>query len=191
MSKVIAVDCDITIARSDDAWWNWMERVCSEADNNDDFKPSESTSQLKYDLTYYFRGSLGGRDGLDFWRGEYVYYYVDPIFGAVEQLKILHEAGYEIIVVSATKGNHTKSKWQFLQRHFPFVKGFISTKEKQYIKCDYFVDDRSDILNKVSDDVIKIRIDSPYKQSEELITGVEIVTWEEIKDYILENDNAG
>lgn len=189
MSKgIVAVDCDLTIARSDEAWWKWLCKVTGNTPMLQ-YLPLEDQTKLDYDLRTYFLSDLEkeDRDGYDFWRSTTVYDYVEPAVGSITALKELKEAGYEIIIVSATKGNHTKSKWQFLQRHFPFVDGFMATKEKRYARCDWFIDDRNDVLNRLGDNVGKIRIATPYTQSEELNSECHrLETWGEIKNLILQ-----
>ena len=187
MSKIIAVDCDNTIARSDDVWWEWMHRALGILG----FRGRPSLwPNAPYNLSEYFIEDFKSidRDPMDFWRSESTYDYVNPVQGSVKALKELHELGYKIVVVSQIKGNHNKNKWQWLQLHFPFIDGYISTKEKQFVKCDYFVDDRNNVLNSL-DGCKRIKISSPYTQSEELDSGIpDIAKWEDIKNFILKNE---
>jgi len=189
MSKVIAVDCDLTIAQSDVAWWDWMNSVCG---TNIPF-PSKTECILSYDLSDYFEAfNYHKRDLYSFWRSETAYDGVKPMKGAVEALQELSDSGFEIVVVSTVKGNHHKNKWQFLERNFPFIDGYIATKEKKYVRCDYFIDDRHDVLNRIQGP-IKICMDTPYTQLEftnDAVTtsGTPESIWSYILNYIMEKE---
>jgi len=159
---VIAIDVDLTVCAIDKLWWEWLCNVTNT------LKPFP-TEDVEYDLSNYFRKELGlnARDGLDFFRQEGVYDFAEPVTGCVEAIKELSEAGNTIIFVSAIKGNHHKSKYFFLNRHFgEHMDAFIATKEKNYVKCDVLIDDRNMFLNKV--DCLKIKYVTKYTQCEEL-----------------------
>jgi 5'(3')-deoxyribonucleotidase len=185
MSKIIAVDCDLTIAQSDIAWWDWLCRMCNTGIDRDEVLRAHN-GVLDYDLTWYFSPLISnlGIDGLGFWRGTNTYDHVSPVEGSIYYLEKLKELGFDIIVVSAIKGNHNKSKWQFLNKFFPFIDGYIATKEKHYVKCDYIIDDRNDVLNKMKD-CIRIKMATPYTQKEAIACdSIKLDSWEEIYSFI-------
>ena len=137
----ILVDCDLVLAASDIAWIVWLSSI---AKSNDKIHNLDYNDLLDYDITSYYKESLqeSGRDGYDFWRSTTLYDYVTPVSGAVGAVNKLASLGHEVVVVSSIKGNHAKSKYQFIARHFPSVNGIIFTKEKHYIDGDYIIDDR-------------------------------------------------
>jgi 5'(3')-deoxyribonucleotidase len=125
---------------------------------------------------------------MDFWRNEGVYDWVDPVNGSLDALmEIKRVIGCDIIAVSHCKGNHFKSKWQFLKRNFGnTIDGFIATKEKYYVACDILIDDRNSYLNKMPDGIGCIRFDTCYTQDEEPTRLMKVCKdWEEITEYLL------
>lgn len=187
MGKIIAVDADLVLAASDKAWWDWM---CKVTKCNAKF-PKED--KLEYDLSSYFKVFLETykRDAMDFWRGTTVYDFIDPVEGSVEAILDLYSIGFEIVVVSHVKGNSNKSKYQFIDRYFgKAISGYVATKEKHYINCDYVIDDRISNLNKFKEDTTCIRLETPYTQNEEPSRDIIVFdTWEEIKNFIIVNEN--
>ena len=142
----IAVDCDLTVVDTAHHWWEWLNKVTL----SDNPYPLFEDGVVDYDLTKYYKKELDaiGIDGYEFWRSSTLYDTLVPIDGAVEVLQHLHELGHEIIFVSTIKGSHHKSKYYFLKRYFPFMKGFVATKEKHLVGCDVIIDDRNNVLNK-------------------------------------------
>ena len=65
-----------------------------------------------------------------------------------------------------------------------------ASKEKGYVRCDYFIDDRVKYLNQQPNDVKLIKFDTPYIQDESLEPGgkwiVKAKDWEEIYNIIKE-----
>lgn len=182
MKITIGVDVDLVLASSDIAWFNWLCRVTKTYSKlNVDFKPP-----FNYDLSTYFKDYLDGIDPYDFWRNEGVYDWIDPVPGsqrALAQLK--NEIDCKIIAVSHCKGNHFKSKWQFLKRNFgDNIDSYVVTKEKENVRVDYLIDDRNNYLNKMPEDVTCIRFETPYTQSEEPKREILVKnTWEDIVEY--------
>jgi 5'(3')-deoxyribonucleotidase len=161
--KIILVDVDLTVVNPVPNWWHWMECI---TETKKDFPEHPN-----YNLTSYFKDELDavGKDGMDYWRHENIYDTLQPIDGSVESLKLLHdECGLRIVFASHIKRNHYKSKYQFLKRYFPFMEGFLGTKEKYLIRCDYMVDDRIKFINTMPEHVMKVRYITPYTQCEEL-----------------------
>lgn len=161
---VISVDVDLCVVNIDYLWWRWLNNITGYS------KTFPPTNNLDYNLGNYFSEELEatGRDALDFFRSEGLYDWAHPINGSVPVLKLLSET-CDIVFVSAVKGNHHGSKYRFLKRNFPFMKGFIATQEKQYVSCDYIIDDRHKFLNLFDNTEVKrIKFNTPYQQCEEL-----------------------
>ena len=184
--SVIAVDVDLTVCGIDILWWNWL---CSVTNSKYMPMPKEE-GKVNYNLSKYFEDKLEkvGRDGLDFFRQEGVYDFAPVIKDSEQVLKYLKGQGHEIVFVSAVKGNHHKSKYNFLKRHFPFMDGFVATKEKNYVNCDIIIDDRNVFLNKVTCDT-KIKFYTPYQQCEELKNNKVLLvkSWFEVMELFKKN----
>lgn len=184
MSKgIIGIDVDLTVAPTDDAWYEWLVKVT-------DYKPPSKVfggvaDKVNFDLSSYWAAHLDSRgiDGLDFFRSADLYDTIPTIPYSKQVIRQLKGEGYEIVFISALKGNHHKSKYRFLERNFP-VDGFIGTKEKQYIACDIFIDDRNKLLN-TSKASVKIKFETLYTQDEPLQEGIETFNnWLDIYQYI-------
>ena len=190
MSKcIIGVDIDLTVAQIDDLWYDWLVRMTGYDPMIDVSYDMLEDSQhlLEYNLSTYWKEQLEERgiDGLEFFRGTHLYDMVDPVHESPKYINELYEEGYDIVFISALKGHHHRSKYEFLGRHFNFD-GFIGTKEKQYINCDIMIDDRNNFLNLSRADV-KIKIFTPYTQDVGLENDVKLChNWEEIYNYIKE-----
>jgi 5'(3')-deoxyribonucleotidase len=161
MSKgTIAIDVDLTVVRSDLAWWKWLQRL------TDCYMPFPEGDNIDYDLSKHFREELNelGIDGKEFWRYEGIYDWMSPMDDSVNVIDNLNLAGWEIVFVSAIKGHHHKSKYNFLKKNFPCMAGFIATKEKQLVYCDVMIDDRNENLG-YSRAGGNIKFLTPYNQT--------------------------
>lgn len=162
--SVIAVDVDNTILDITTRWWEWLESICSCK------KPMfQYRHPLSYDFRIYFEEELKtvNRCAYDFFRQDGLYDLAKPYEKAVTVLRTLAEAGHEIVFVSAIKGRHSKSKYEFLKRNFPFMSGVVYTKEKQYVSCHVFIDDRASHVN-LSKAPVKILFDAGQQQDEDV-----------------------
>lgn len=161
----IAVDVDNTVVRSDLEWAKWCNTSSTLQINFEEaIAQGHSLPFCISDLWPDLRLS-----GLDFWREEDIYDRMEPMDGAVD---VLHRLSLEhsIIFVSALKGNHHKSKFNFVKRHFPFALGFIGTKEKFLVNADILIDDRVKQLNQFlffNQSRGAIKFDTPYTQDVE------------------------
>lgn len=203
--KVIGVDVDLTVADSDVSHWFWLSTIST----SDTTYEEDWTSELDYNLGNYFT-LPEGVDSMDFWRSEKVYdkfatfnvngklfnnREIKPISGSQKALRELKELGYEILFISHIKGNHHKSKVEWLKRYFPFMDGFVATKEKHYVNssCFAFIDDRNNHINQ-SKSLFNIKFNTTYQQSEELIPEmVDLVTndWSQIANFLKERKAIG
>ncbi len=186
--KIILCDVDLTVVDPIPLWWRWLQiqygfildfgYIAGRARLNNE--------KLPYDVSVLFGDAHKNRGGeelkldpSDFWRNEGIYDLMIPLPGVVEALRKLSKE-YEIRFVSHCKGNHHKSKYEFLKRNFPFMSGFAATKEKYMLHADIFIDDRNDHLNKMPDTVLKLQHKSLYKQDEDLTCGYKDCNWEQI-----------
>ena len=170
MSKgLIAVDVDLTVVEMAQPWLDWLNGVC------DDHITMHMLSKVYGDIPYAlnqvapFCSKLEGlhTSGMDFWRNQYLYDDKKPIEGSVEVLSKLNQEGYDICFVSAITGNHQSSKYHFLKRYFPFLKGVVLTREKFLVNCDYIIDDRINILNAMPEKTKCIQYKTPFSQAED------------------------
>lgn len=168
--RIIACDCDLVVAPMDKLHWAWL---CAETGQNVPFPEGKI---LPYNLGECF--GIPER-ALDFWRATDLYDCVLPIAGSVEALKKISET-CDLVFVSAIKGNHTKSKYYFLKAHFPFMKGYVATKEKYLVRCDAIIDDRLENLSKMPDDVITIQYDTPYRQDVNFTPDLKFSDWGQV-----------
>src|SRR5690606_28249698 len=102
-----------------------------------------------------------------------------PYEGCVEALGELKKLGWDIIVVSAIKGFHAKSKYYFLKKYLPFLDGVVYTKEKGFVNVDVMIDDRDDILNQFDGTkTLKIKFHTQYEQKEPSTAHFTIKDWQ-------------
>lgn len=154
---IIGIDVDLTVVRTDKSWWEWLASRC------DNKRQSLPDGELNYNLASYFPEVS---DPYGYWRHEDVYDDLTPMEECVDIIRDLCER-HEVIFISACKGNHHKSKYYFLKRHFPKMSGFLATKEKQYVNCDVLIDDRNNFLN-ITPAKHKLKLKTQYTQDEEL-----------------------
>lgn len=132
---IIGVDVDGVVVDTPTIWLDYLRSITG--------VKIDTENVVDYDYTRYFKDELGemGTDGMDFWRRRDLYDNLLPVDGAQQELQFLKEMGHEIVFVSSIKGDHSKSKYYFLKKHFPFMDGYLTTKEKRYAGVDILVDD--------------------------------------------------
>jgi 5'(3')-deoxyribonucleotidase len=168
MKRRIGVDCDLTVCPSDVGWARWLTEHSSVRYYD------KWAEEIDYNMATHFPDV---EDPYQYWR-ELDYSQFTPIKGSVEKLKALSEY-FDIVFISANKGTHTKSKYYWLKEHFPFMKGYMATKEK-YLMNDSVVamiDDRKDIL-KGFDLEKRVIYSTPYQQTSECPVSFLIESWE-------------
>lgn len=183
MGLNIGIDVDIPVVDTPTVWRTWMISVCSQ-------NPDIPLKNSAYNISTYFQAPEDV-DLMEFWRSCTLYDNLSPRRDAVNAIKDLHDAGNRIIFVSSIKGNHHKSKYNFLKKHFPFMAGFIATKEKHYVDVDVMIDDRTSHLNAFytegRNDVLTIRYESPYRQYEkDNESTIVLDNWKDIYYEVLE-----
>ena len=173
MKKILAVDVDLTVVDAVTPWRIWYKNLTGHdigevtAENND----LESLMHQHH-------------DPLSYWRSNTLYDNLEPFPEAVKALESLSEH-VDIIFVSACFPEHEQSKRLFLKRNFPFMKGFISTHDKQYSKCDYFVDDYKKYCNQLHEVGVKVyQIKTALNSPSDLFP---YLTWEEIEQDIIKD----
>lgn len=178
----IGVDVDLTVAQSDKIWFEWL---CMKTG----IRPTLPLNNINYNLGHYFAQicNTKGVDPLDFWRSTNVYTDMPTVNDSVEVLKELHEMGHEIVFISALKGDHHKSKYYWLKKNFPFMSGFVGTREKDLVDVDVLIDDRNNFLNSMNGSCLKFQIFTPYEQYEDPHPDVILgVGWLEILEFFKE-----
>lgn len=159
---IIGVDVDLTVVRSDYGWFDWCNKLSEHKHYAQDFIDSDKLIPYNFSSIY---PDLTLEQVLDYWRQRDIYDNLSPIPGSVEVLSYLSKR-HEIVFVSTIKGDHHKSKFQFVDRNYPFMDGFIATKEKKYARVDVMIDDRLDVLQKVDRaGIIPIQFSSPHEQN--------------------------
>lgn len=152
--KIVSVDIDQTVVDLSEDWWHWMfqkMRVFPEPYPSHLSTINYDLSQEVVDLAYDLRDGSGNRiDAGEFWKQEDLYDEAEPLPGAVEALEYLKSRGCSIAFVSHVEGSHSKSKWEFINRHFP-VDAYYATREKWGINSWMAIDDRNKYLQQFSE----------------------------------------
>lgn len=164
--RLLGVDCDLTVVRSDVGWWDWL---CSKGEVTD----YPWSGEWPYNLGEVFKNLA---DPFQYWR-EVDYSQFKPIEGSVEVLEKLSKY-FGIVFISQHKGSHGKSKYYWLNEHFPFNAGVMLTKEK-YLMNDSVVamiEDRKDHLEKF-DENKRIQFMTPYTQTSDCNVAIKFEKW--------------
>lgn len=137
---IIGVDVDLTVVESVDPWRAWYEKLTG----HDLGEITDVNNDLQSLMHKH-------SDPLAFWKQKDLYDDMEAFQHAINTLSLMHEKGAIIIFVSSCFPEHESSKRMFLQRNFPFMEGFISTSDKQFVKMDYFIDDYKKNLRAVKE----------------------------------------
>lgn len=171
---VFAVDVDAVVVDTPKLWYDWIQEKSGQT--------PDIKGVLPYDLGSLFNDL--DFDPMDWWKSERLYDGLQPIEGSVEALETLHNKGLDIVFVSYCKGNHGHSKYDFLEKHFPFLKGAIWTREKQFTRCHAIIDDRLENLVCFDDSVVKFLYTTNYAQTVEPEGKIfKVDNWKQIKEY--------
>jgi len=178
----ILTDVDLCLVDTDLAWLQFLQTQYYEKFNST--KWFDWGEERKYNLHEYFT-ELSKEVAWSFWDKKDLYDNLVPKQGSYEALKSMHDAGHRILVTSYCKGGHLGSKYRWVMKNFPFVEGFLATKEKHLIRADIFIDDRHNMLNKkVKEDskCLIVKFDTQYQQEEELLKHDYIIkNWKELQ----------
>lgn len=164
MKRIIGVDVDLTVCPSDDGWREWLGHQYGYV----------KCPMTEYNFAYYYK-HVG--DPFEYWR-TLEYSQFQPLEGSVEKLKQLSQY-FDIVFISAIKGRHNKEKYYWLKEHFPFLKGYIATKEKFLMNDSVcaMIDDRLDNLEGF-DQHKRVFYKTPYTQTASCGVGYVIDDWE-------------
>lgn len=174
-NKILAVDLDETCVSVLPLWLSWCNTMFDKQLRMEDIN-------FNYDLTQVF-----GKAAIDFWSTPNLYDYLVPMEGCVEALSGLCDNGWQIGFVSYTKKSHFESKCNFINKWFPFRSFIHNTKEKNFTRCDYFIDDRNYYLNIQPECVTPIKMSTPYTQDVSLSKEVMLVlNWKQLYNNLLE-----
>lgn len=164
MNRIIGVDVDLTVCPSDDGWREWLGNKYGYV----------KCPMTEYNFSRYYPHA---DDPFEYWRSlEYSQF--EPLKGSVKKLEQL-STYFDIVFISAIKGKHNKEKYYWLKEHFPFLKGYIATKEKFLMNNSVcaMIDDRLDNLQGF-DQHKRVFYKTPYSQNETCGVGYVIDDWE-------------
>lgn len=180
----IGIDVDLTVVDTAREWYNYLrERTLVDVPSYEDLLAKGE--EIEYDYSKIFT-DLTRNECLEYWRPEGIYDFLNPIKDSVEVLEDLKfTKKCEIIFVSTIKGNHHKSKFYFLKKHFPFMDGLIATKEKEYAKVDMLIDDRCNVLQRLISPTVGVQFKTPFKQYTDYKPPYACNGWKEIHKLIL------
>lgn len=171
MNKVIAVDVDLTVVDTDFEWYKDLVGPLEEDSPQlmfRRFKNAHTDHNGGYfnpSISYELSSIVGKKGDFSFWDRPDLYDELIPKPHAIEVLRILKSAGYQIIFVSKIFAGHYNSKVRFINKFFPFHDGIIATDSKHHIKCDYIIDDRMDNMAKAGH-AVRLVYNTQYDQGE-------------------------
>lgn len=161
MTKVAAFDVDGVVVDLSKDWWDYLQNYTSQ------YIPFEEVSK-SYDFASHYT-DICPNVAHAFWKSRNLYDNATPIPGVVEAVKAFKDAGYHIVFVSHIEGDHEKSKFDFLNKHFPFMDGYVASREKGYVQATIAFDDRLEHLahyEKINPDCITVWVDNGHDQPE-------------------------
>jgi len=166
--RLLSVDVDLVCCPSDKAWDNWLSKQTGG-------KCQIRNLPLQYNLGSYYPEL---NDPMSFWR-ELDYSTLTPIKGSVEALQELSKH-FGITFLSSCKGGHFKSKYYWLEKHYPFLEGFLATKKKYLVNDSVVahIDDRKDMLEGF-DFHKRVLYSTPYTQTSDCSVAFKINSWED------------
>jgi 5'(3')-deoxyribonucleotidase len=173
--KIIGVDVDLTVVDVLTEWIDWYKNLTGH-------DISEEIKNVSYNVEDLMKKHF---DPLSFWRKPDLYDNLEPIPEAVKYLKLLKQKGFKIVFASSCFPEHETSKKLFLKRNFP-VDGFLSTSDKQFVTCNYFIDDYDKYLNKINEfnsNIKCFRIDSLLNKDKP--TKWNNGTWEDFYNFVI------
>ena len=161
MRKTIAIDVDGVVVDCGDLWYRWLQdRFEINFDDVWAWYYKHNINLLPYDLTKLFV-IPEGVDAYAFWKDSRLYDSLKPLKDSQKYIEKLSDLGYNIVFVSRISGEHSESKFNFIKRNFKFD-GVIFTREKHFVRCDYFIDDSIANISKQPEDVICIQYRTKY-----------------------------
>lgn len=168
---LLGIDVDLTVCPSDEGWLTWL----LEKSGRDNVLPdSVYGNKRHYNLSQYFPRI---ENPFEYWR-TLDYTQFEPLAGSIDKLKELSEF-FNIVFISVGKGTHGKSKYYWLKQHFPFMAGYIATKEKWLMNNSLvaMTDDRLENLEGF-DQEKRILFSTPYRQTIDIPVSSVIQDWD-------------
>lgn len=172
MKCPIIVDVDQTFVDSATPWMNWCTDVYGVSP---DWSKGPPGGEMHYNIGKYFPDpKMFQPQPLEFWEDPFLYDKLRPLPDAVEVLKVMKGIGHPIRFASYCKNGHFSSKARMLKRETAeFLElesgltgdGFYATKVKSGIRGGVIIDDRNEFLNQFGDEVIKIKMWTPFTQT--------------------------
>ena len=144
MKKIIAFDVDNTVVNAGE---RFSEFVMDQQWFRDYFSCKEQAREMafgNYNISNYnFFKPKHKKIMNDFWKSETLYDSMEVEESAEELIHNLMKRGHYVIFVTHVEGIHAKSKFEMLKRAFGELDSFIATREKNFIRCDFLIDDRA------------------------------------------------
>lgn len=119
-------------------------------------------------------------DPFTFWKDPNLYEGLSPITDSVGMLYKLSEEGHEIVFISQAKGWHSKSKYYFIDKWFPFKDGVVLTKEKHFVGVDVMIDDTNHVLDSMPENVLTIKFREDTIQPEPKRKHLLAMDWKDV-----------
>lgn len=184
MTKFIVVDVDATVVDTSFCWFKYLECLTKNKYRYMQELPYNSEGFIEYNLAKYYP-ELTEDEAFSFWHNPTLYDNMKPIPEVVEALAGI-VGDVKVVFCSMCRPEHLKSKENFIDREIgQFLQvpyGFVDTADKDSLKADVFIDDRHNFLNMSDTGAVKIKINTPYTQDEELkVPVIAVDTWVEIK----------
>lgn len=176
--KIIGVDVDLTVVDvvyGENGWLKWYHDLTGH-------NLEQEISTDNNDIERYMKAH---DDPMAFWRKHDLYDKHSVYPDAVDVLTDLYiNHGVKIVFVSACYPEHETSKRMLIRRSFPFEHGFVSTRDKGFVKMDYFIDDYKKYLQHVKDAQPECKV-FQIKSSLNKPAGFPFGDWYDFKEMIL------
>ncbi|MGL5013029.1 MAG: 5' nucleotidase, NT5C type [Bacteroidales bacterium] len=167
---ILGCDVDICLCPSDKGWMDYMKYF-----NGFGEVVHRTDGLIEYDLSKTYPNVA---DPYEYWR-TLDYMQFQPLKGSVEVLEELSKS-FDIAFISQHKGQHSKSKYYWLEKHFSFNVGVILTKEKWLMRGSVvaMIDDRLDHLKGFDFDQ-RVLFETRYTQSVECNVAFSFDRWDD------------
>lgn len=180
MANILVCDVDGVVV---DVSYHWYEHIMSLHDDPQAARlefPFKDVS-LEYDYSK-FSPHWRTKEALDFWKSPDLYDDAPPLEAAVDVLREVVASGIQLVFCSHVEGHHAKSKFFFLKDYFPFMHGFVATREKNFVRASGVVDDLTKHLLSFPDTTHKFLYSRPHN-SGEVHSDVKIISsWSDMAD---------
>lgn len=163
MSKVFAFDVDNTIVDSGKVFSDWVVKEKWYMEYFDNEENAKYLAYSAYSLSNYnFFHNKHKKIMQDWWKSADLYNDMSITPQAESIINKLVNDGNKVIFVSHVEGNHAKSKFDMISRHFGDIDGFVATRQKNLVRCDYIIDDRAYNLFNLHPETKGIHVETRY-----------------------------